>query len=48
MREHIAHAGENTDAVLTLLTDGQRDLLADLIDRGPRQVLLGEQAAPRQ
>lgn len=42
LRERIASAGEHTDTVLSLLTDGQRVLLADLIERGPREVLVGE------
>lgn len=39
VRERFGRAGEHTDTVLTLLTSGQRELLADLIERGPREVL---------
>jgi Spy/CpxP family protein refolding chaperone len=48
MRDHFAHAGENTDAVLSILTPGQRELLADLIDQGPRRVLMGDEAERQQ
>ncbi|MBW2527235.1 MAG: hypothetical protein JRI23_23845 [Deltaproteobacteria bacterium] len=43
LNEHIARAGEHTDTVLAILDAGQRALLADLIERGPRGVLLAEQ-----
>jgi len=42
MRERFSRAGEHTDTVLSILNDGQRDLLADIIEQGPKKVLLGE------
>ncbi len=47
LREHVARAGQRTDTVLSVFTPQQRDLLADLIVKGPREVLLGEAAQPR-
>jgi hypothetical protein len=44
VRAHLAKAGERTDAVLSVLTPDQRELLADLIQDGPEKVLLGEKA----
>ncbi len=41
LREHVARAGQRTDTVLAIFTPEQRDLLADLILRGPEKVLLG-------
>ena len=42
MRDRFSRAGEHTDTVLSILSEGQRNLLADLIDQGPKKVLLGE------
>jgi len=42
LKKRIARAGEHTDTVLTLLDDGQRELLADLIERGPKSVFQAE------
>jgi uncharacterized membrane protein len=44
MRERMAEAGERADSVLSIFTPGQRELLADLIEQGPRKVLFGEEA----
>lgn len=43
LNERLASAGEHTDTALAVLDEGQRALLADLIERGPRAVLLGEE-----
>jgi hypothetical protein len=43
LKKRLARAGEHTDTVLTLLDDGQRELLADLIERGPKAVFQAEQ-----
>lgn len=45
LRERVARAGERTDAVLSIFTPPQRELLADLILEGPRKVLFGEEFA---
>jgi len=42
LRERLASAGENADAVLSLLGVVQRELLADLIERGPPAALKGD------
>lgn len=42
LRKRIARASERTETALTLLTAEQRDLLADMIQEGPRKVLFGE------
>lgn len=47
LRAHVALAGERTDTILGIFTPEQRDLLADLILKGPEKVLLGaKQAKP--
>jgi hypothetical protein len=43
LRARFARAGERTDTVLSILSEGQRDLLADLIVDGPKKVLFGDQ-----
>lgn len=45
LRERVAHAGARTDTVLSIFTPQQRDLLADLVVKGPGEVLLGPPAA---
>ena len=42
LHKRLARAGEHTDTVLTLLDDGQRELLADLMERGPKAVFQAE------
>lgn len=42
LRAHVARAGKRTESVLSLLTAEQRELLADLIQHGPRKLLLGD------
>ncbi len=44
IRTHMNKAGSHTDTVLAILNDDQRDLLAELIEQGPRSVLLGKEA----
>ncbi len=51
LRAHVARAGQRTDTVLAIFTPEQRDLLADLILKGPEKVLLGTghaRTAPQQ
>lgn len=38
LHARLSRAGEVTDTVLSLLSSGQRDLLADLIEHGPRAI----------
>lgn len=42
LRERLAGASETADAALSLLGVVQRELLADVIERGPRAVLKGD------
>ncbi len=44
LRERMRDAGKRTDSVLAIFTPEQRELIADLIVRGPRKVLLGQDA----
>jgi Spy/CpxP family protein refolding chaperone len=43
LRDRLAEASERADTMLSILTPGQRDLLADLIEDGPRKVLFGDE-----
>lgn len=43
MRKRVASVGEHTNWVLSIFSDGQRVVLADLIDRGPMKVLFGDE-----
>jgi len=45
MHERFSMAWRHTNSVLSIFSDGQRVLLADLIDRGPMEVLFGEKTA---
>ncbi|MBK7585916.1 MAG: hypothetical protein IPI67_37735 [Myxococcales bacterium] len=47
LRARIAEAGERTDSVLGVLSTEQRDVLADLIEGGLYQVLLGHKPAEK-
>jgi Spy/CpxP family protein refolding chaperone len=47
LRERMRDAGKRTDSVLAIFTPEQRELVADLIVRGPRKVLLGQDAEVR-
>jgi hypothetical protein len=44
MRMRIARASDKADTVLSIFTESQRELLADLIIEGPEKMLLGEDA----
>jgi hypothetical protein len=46
-RKRLARAGEQTDAVLQLLTAHQRELLADVIEEGPGKLLGAESPSSR-
>lgn len=45
LRERVKSASERTDSVLSVFTQEQRELLADLILEGPEKVLFGEDRA---
>lgn len=45
LRDKIDEAGQYTDTALSFLSDDQRGLLAEMIEQGPRKVLLGEEPA---
>jgi hypothetical protein len=44
LRERLADGRQHADTAMAILSDGQRDLLADLIERGPKAVLLEERS----
>lgn len=46
MHKRFGVAWAHTNTVLSIFNDNQRVLLADLIDRGPMEVLFGEKTAP--
>lgn len=45
LRMRVARASDKADAVLSIFTESQRELLADLIVEGPEKMLLGEEVA---
>jgi len=47
LREKLAHAGEHADDVLAILENGQREVLADIIDQGYDVLKPGSKAAVR-
>ncbi len=46
LRQHFADAGQRTDTILSVFTPEQRALMADMIQEGPKKVMLGEKVQP--
>src|SRR5690606_24735378 len=45
IRARLTRASSRTDDVLGVFTSEQREILADIIEHGPKKMLLGDQAA---